>query len=76
MDVRKAANKGLCSVVTFTYIGLALLRILLVFPQTGYIHPDEYFQSVEIVTGTEFLTFVARLRFNESINELTSICHS
>ena len=30
----------------------AILRILLViFPQPGYIHPDEYFQTVEVITG-------------------------
>lgn len=34
------------------YIYLAALRIVLVLlPQTGYIHPDEYFQSVEVLTG-------------------------
>jgi len=27
-------------------------RIVIVFtPQTGYIHPDEFFQSVEVITG-------------------------
>lgn len=31
---------------------LCLVRVLLVFlPQTGYIHPDEYFQSIEILAG-------------------------
>ena len=35
-----------------TYLFLVFVRILLVFlPQTGYIHPDEFFQSVEILTG-------------------------
>jgi hypothetical protein len=35
------------------YYLLAILRILLaIAPQSGYIHPDEYFQSLEIVTGT------------------------
>lgn len=34
------------------YIYLIALRLVLVFlPQIGYIHPDEYFQSVEIFTG-------------------------
>ncbi|XP_031633791.1 GPI mannosyltransferase 4 isoform X2 [Contarinia nasturtii] len=38
-----------------TYIFLAVLRVCLVFlPQSGYIHPDEFFQSVEIPTGEEF----------------------
>lgn len=30
----------------------AALRILLtILPQTGYIHPDEYFQSIEVIAG-------------------------
>lgn len=34
------------------YWALASLRILLVFvPQTGYIHPDEFFQSTEVFAG-------------------------
>ncbi|GJQ79994.1 hypothetical protein Trydic_g9467 [Trypoxylus dichotomus] len=34
---------------------LCLARILLVLiPQTGYIHPDEYFQSIEILAGDAF----------------------
>lgn len=35
-----------------TYFGLAVLRIVLVFiPQYGYIHPDEFFQTAELVSG-------------------------
>lgn len=35
-----------------TYIYLVILRIGLVFlPQLGYIHPDEFFQSVEVLAG-------------------------
>lgn len=35
-----------------TYFILVAIRIFLVFiPQLGYIHPDEFFQSVEIVVG-------------------------
>lgn len=35
-----------------TYIILVALRVCLVFvPQSGYIHPDEFFQSVEVVAG-------------------------
>lgn len=38
-----------------TYLILAALRVFLVFvPQSGYIHPDEFFQSVEIVAGKLF----------------------
>lgn len=68
MDVKKATNKGFCSVVTFTYLALALLRILVMFPQTGYIHPDEYFQSIEIVTGKNLisLTSATFIRINQS----------
>ncbi|XP_071650491.1 GPI mannosyltransferase 4 [Temnothorax longispinosus] len=34
---------------------LATLRIVLTFaPQTGYIHPDEFFQSIEVVSGDHF----------------------
>lgn len=35
-----------------TYVFLVILRVCLVFlPHLGYIHPDEFFQSVEIPTG-------------------------
>lgn len=31
---------------------LVVIRIILTFiPQTGYIHPDEYFQSIEVISG-------------------------
>lgn len=34
---------------------LAFLRfVLTVIPQNGYIHPDEYFQSIEVVAGEYF----------------------
>ncbi|XP_053996200.1 GPI mannosyltransferase 4 isoform X1 [Hylaeus anthracinus] len=34
---------------------LASLRIILtLIPQTGYIHPDEYFQSIEVISGDYF----------------------
>lgn len=34
------------------YFLLCVLRVLLVFiPQFGYIHPDEFFQSVEVMAG-------------------------
>lgn len=36
----------------FTYYVLVVIRIVLIFiPQYGYIHPDEFFQSSEIVSG-------------------------
>jgi uncharacterized membrane protein len=35
-----------------TYFGLVALRIVLVFiPQYGYIHPDEFFQTAELISG-------------------------
>ncbi|KAJ8957814.1 hypothetical protein NQ318_001810 [Aromia moschata] len=40
------------NVLLTIYWCLAILRILLVLvPQTGYIHPDEFFQSVEVLAG-------------------------
>ncbi|KAL3218428.1 hypothetical protein MRX96_005934 [Rhipicephalus microplus] len=37
------------------WIALAILRVSLVFyAQTGYIHPDEFFQSTEVVAGDLF----------------------
>lgn len=42
-----------------TYIILVALRVCLVFvPQLGYIHPDEFFQSVEIVAGNIMTLFL------------------
>lgn len=36
----------------YVYIALIVIRILFVFlPQYGYIHPDEFFQSTEVVSG-------------------------
>lgn len=36
-----------------TYYVLAVLRVCLVFvPQFGYIHPDEFFQSFEVMAGS------------------------
>ncbi|XP_023310852.1 GPI mannosyltransferase 4-like isoform X2 [Anoplophora glabripennis] len=42
------------------YWFLVLLRIILVFiPQTGFIHPDEFFQSVEVLAdGVSFYELV------------------
>lgn len=38
-----------------TYYVLVVIRIVFVFvPQHGYIHPDEFFQSSELIAG-EFL---------------------
>lgn len=42
-------------------MGLSAFSILLAMcPQIGYIHPDEFFQTVEVVTGDVFHTHVER----------------
>ncbi|XP_064595496.1 GPI mannosyltransferase 4-like [Liolophura sinensis] len=44
--------KGTCVLKQTLILSLWLLRIILVcWPQTGYIHPDEFFQSVEVAAG-------------------------
>lgn len=36
----------------FTYFLFIVIRIVLVFiPQYGYIHPDEFFQTTEVING-------------------------
>ena len=36
----------------WAYMFLAFIRVLLtLLPQTGYIHPDEFFQSTEVLAG-------------------------
>lgn len=42
-----------------TYWVLAALRVLLVLmPQSGYIHPDEFFQSLEVMAGKYLMLFL------------------
>lgn len=44
--------KKIKNVSLLTYYCLVVIRIVLVFiPQYGYIHPDEFFQSSEIISG-------------------------
>uniref|UniRef100_A0A1A9X306 Mannosyltransferase n=1 Tax=Glossina brevipalpis TaxID=37001 RepID=A0A1A9X306_9MUSC len=52
-----------------TYLFFAVLRLVLVFiPQLGYVHPDEHFQSVEIVNGDHFhLEHVRTWEFNNTM---------
>lgn len=51
MPTRKKSRKKI-DVFSAVYVFLVILRVTLVLaPQTGYIHPDEYFQSVEILIG-------------------------
>lgn len=36
----------------FSYWVLVLLRfVFTILPQKGYIHPDEFFQNVEVIAG-------------------------
>jgi phosphatidylinositol glycan class Z len=40
------------------YWYLALARIILVLiPQLGYIHPDEFFQSIEVEAGNNKINY-------------------
>ncbi|KAI9576771.1 GPI mannosyltransferase 4 [Glossina fuscipes] len=52
-----------------TYLFFAVLRMVLVFiPQLGYVHPDEHFQSVEIINGDHFqLEHVRTWEFNNTM---------
>lgn len=44
--------KELKNLSLITYFCFVVIRIALVFlPQYGYIHPDEFFQTSEIVSG-------------------------
>lgn len=43
-------NKSLISL--WSYFFFIVIRIVLVFiPQYGYIHPDEFFQTTEVISG-------------------------
>ena len=63
-----------CTKRKFYWI-LAALRILLNFiPQTGYIHPDEYFQFIEVASGMLFLIWNLILIYeNKQINDKLSL---
>lgn len=51
-------NRKIKNLSLFTYSLLVVLRIVLVFiPQYGYIHPDEFFQTSELISG-EFLVII------------------
>ncbi|XP_061398694.1 GPI mannosyltransferase 4 [Musca vetustissima] len=52
----------------YTYLFFAVLRIVLVFIQTGYVHPDEFFQSIEVMNGDHFrLEHVRTWEFNNTM---------
>lgn len=51
-DLLKTAPSGAGARLPLGYWVLASARVLLTLvPQTGYIHPDEFFQNVEVVAG-------------------------
>jgi hypothetical protein len=63
------------------YWFLAFVRVAItLLPQNGYIHPDEYFQSVEIVAGVssqhierlmkvfKYLYFLSEIYFIQNFN--------
>ncbi|XP_053964595.1 GPI mannosyltransferase 4 [Anastrepha ludens] len=53
----------------YMYLFFVVLRVVLVvIPQQGYIHPDEFFQSVEVMTGDHFrLEHVRTWEFNNTM---------
>jgi hypothetical protein len=56
------------------YWFLAFLRVVItLLPQNGYIHPDEYFQSIEIVAGVLSSSLLERLI--EDLKRAEFICH-
>ncbi|XP_023302292.2 GPI mannosyltransferase 4 [Lucilia cuprina] len=61
---RTNSDENLC-----TYLFFAVLRIVLVFiPQLGYVHPDEFFQTVEVINGDHFrLEHVRTWEFNNTL---------
>lgn len=55
-----------------TYFFLVVIRIALVFiPQIGYIHPDEFFQTSEVITGKSAI-FTVKIDNSLNVNFRTS----
>ena len=54
--------------IWYSYSVLCFIRIFLtLLPQTGYIHPDEYFQSTEILAGLHHLRRNANNKYSNFI---------
>lgn len=54
-----------------TYWLLVSIRfILTLLPQRGYLHPDEYFQNVEIIAGEFSLNITRMASINIFINKI------
>jgi hypothetical protein len=52
MKLKLKITKNIKNREIYVYFALVVIRIAFVFlPQYGYIHPDEFFQSVEVVAG-------------------------
>lgn len=48
---------------------LVVVRIILTFiPQTGYIHPDEYFQSIEVISVPMLCLFMLLIHYQIPLN--------
>lgn len=59
--------------MSMLYIFLAIFRVLSsVFIQNGYVHPDEFFQTTEIITG-EYLC-LRPLALVDSLNKFMFLC--
>lgn len=52
--VRDESEHGVNLSLTPYWLLVVVRIVLTIIPQSGYIHPDEYFQSLEIVTGDLF----------------------
>ena len=51
---------GYASFMMFIQLSIPCRVLLVVIPTSGYVHPDEYFQTVEVVVGDVFDTEVTR----------------
>lgn len=52
MKLDKKFTKNVKKYEIHVYFVLVVIRVLFVFiPQYGYIHPDEFFQTTEVVSG-------------------------
>lgn len=69
----KVIQKNNFSLVTYFF--LVVIRIILVFiPQIGYIHPDEFFQSSEVVLGEFYIFSIFSIDFRSFSNSNHTHC--
>lgn len=56
------------------YCVLVIVRLLLVMvPQSGYIHPDEFFQTTEIIAGKLTQKVLQWFKLNKCIYSISEI---